>query len=377
MNIAIYLGKIFKPTVGGGHVFEENFIDSMLKLNTEHNITVYYLSSKNVYNDTKNVKFVNLTKKALGTTFIPFVKHNIFNWVVKRDNIDLVYYCTPKYAYTELPYVFTLWDLGHRVMPLFPEVSLKRQYEKREANFTQPLQKASMIFVGNEDGKNNICTYYNVDSEKIKTIPMPVPMDIFSLAPDNKILDKLNLKDVEYVYYPAQFWAHKNHIRIIKAIVELKKRGCNIKAVFSGADKFNQSYIKKKVAEYGIEDNIVFAGFVTREELVALYQSAKALVYASLLGPDNIPPLEAMLLGCPVIVSDLKGHIEQFGDNVEFFESTNENDLADKIQNLNKNDIEDRLERAKQVARDRNFDNYVKCAFEQVDELSKYFECWK
>jgi len=377
MKIGVYLGKVFKSTVGGGHVFEANFIESMLGLNIPHEIVVYYLSSKNIYRDTERVKFVNLAKKACGLDFLPFIKKNIFNHTVKKDKIDLVYYCTPKYAYTDLPYVFTLWDLGHRVMPLFPEVSLKKQYEKREANFTQPLQRASMIFVGNNEGKNNICTYYNVDRDKVKIVKMPTPKDIFSLEPDEKILNKLGLTQNEYVYYPAQFWAHKNHIRIIKAIKILKEHGNNIKVVFSGADKFNQTYIKKKVKEYGVEDRVIFAGFVTREELMALYVNAHALCYASLLGPDNIPPLEAMALGCPAIVSDLKGHVEQFGENAIFFKSLDEYDLAEKIESLNKLEIADKLENAKKIATERNSDNYVKEAFLNINELSKYFECWK
>ena len=377
MKIGIYLGKVFKSTVGGGHVFEENFIDSLLKTDVKHDIIVYYFSGKNLYKNTNQVKFVNLSKIFFGLSFIPFIKKNIFNFVTKRDKIDLVYYCTPKYAYTDLPNVFTLWDLGHRVMPMFPEVSQKHQYEKREENFTQPLQRASMVFVGNNEGKKNICTYYNVDTDKVKIVKMPTPMDIFSITPDEKILEKLKIKSGEYIYYPAQFWAHKNHIRIIKAIRILKEQGHNFKAVFSGADKFNQSYIKQKVKEYGIEDRVIFAGFVTREELAGLYKHAHALVYASLLGPDNIPPLEAMALDCPAIVSDLKGHIEQFGDNAIFFKSTDEYDLAEKISSLNRLEIAEKLENAKKMAQMRNFDNYVKTAFLNINELVKYFECWK
>ena len=377
MKIGIYVGKMFKSTVGGGHIFEANFIDSLLNLETPHEIVVYYLSNKDLYVDTDRVKFVNLAKKACGLNFLPFIKKNIFNWTVKKDNIDLVYYCTPKYAYTELPYVFTLWDLGHRVMPLFPEVSLKHQYEKREINFTQPLQKASMIFVGNNEGKNNICTFYNVEPDKVKIVEMPTPRDIFNIKPDEKILNKLNLKQGEYVYYPAQFWAHKNHIRIVKAIKVLKDRGINFKAVFSGADKFNQKYIEEEVKNLGISENIIFAGFITREELVALYQNAHSLVYASLLGPDNIPPLEAMALGCPVIISDLKGHIDQLGDNVTYFEALNEYDLADKIENLNRLQMTDKLENAKKIATERNSDNYVRSVFVNINSLTRYFECWK
>ena len=84
-----------------------------------------------------------------------------------------------------------------------------------------------------------------------------------------------------------------------------------------------------------------------------------------------------MALGCPVIISDLKGHKDQLGDNVTFFEALNEYDLADKIQNLNRLEIAEKLEKAKSVATERNSDNYVKSVFAKIDTLSKYFECWK
>ena len=42
---------------------------------------------------------------------------------------------------------------------------------------------------------------------------------------------------------------------------------------------------------------------------------------ASHFGPTNIPPIEAMEIGCPVICSDLKGHREILGDSALYFNS--------------------------------------------------------
>ena len=64
MKIGIYVGKMFKSTVGGGHIFEANFIDSLLNLETPHEIVVYYLSNKDLYVDTDRVKFEKKKKKA-------------------------------------------------------------------------------------------------------------------------------------------------------------------------------------------------------------------------------------------------------------------------------------------------------------------------
>ena len=99
MRIGFYLGKVQRATHGGGHTFEVNFIDSLLKYETNHEIYVYYDSKGgNAFESTDRVKFINLRKEAKGFYFIPYVKKNIFSKLVERDKIDFVYYCTPKFA---------------------------------------------------------------------------------------------------------------------------------------------------------------------------------------------------------------------------------------------------------------------------------------
>ena len=51
-----------------------------------------------------------------------------------------------------------------------------------------------------------------------------------------------------------------------------------------------------------------------RPELIALYRHALALTFVSYFGPDNLPPLEAFALGCPVITSAIEGVDEQLGN---------------------------------------------------------------
>jgi glycosyltransferase involved in cell wall biosynthesis len=57
-----------------------------------------------------------------------------------------------------------------------------------------------------------------------------------------------------------------------------------------------------------------FPGFISRDDLIHLYRNALALAFPSHFGPENLPPLEAMALGCPVIAADVPGVREQLGD---------------------------------------------------------------
>jgi glycosyltransferase involved in cell wall biosynthesis len=73
-------------------------------------------------------------------------------------------------------------------------------------------------------------------------------------------------------------------------------------------------------ASLQVADRVHFAGFVPRSELKALYRKAVALVFPSLLGPNNLPPQEAAVLDCPMILSDLVGHREQLADGAVYAE---------------------------------------------------------
>ena len=287
----------------------------------------------------------------------------------------MVYYCTPKFASCEKPYIFTVWDLGHRVAPYFPEVSRKKQFLKREEMYNKALPRASKIVIGTQDGKNDICKYYNIDENKVELIEMPTPMDVFELQSDDRILGKLNLEKNGYIYYPAQFWAHKNHYMLVQTLKILKEGGSNLKLVFTGSNQGNMDYIKSQVKNLGLENDVIFAGFVTREELMSLYKNSFGLTYASLLGPDNIPPLEAMAVGCPVFISNLQGHIDQLGDRVTYFNPMTPEDLAEKIINYQRN--EDLINSNKDFAYHRNSDFYMIKVFKLIDEMVNILKRWK
>lgn len=372
MRIGIYAGTFQNATVGGGHAFEMNFIESLKKLETEQEIYFFYFAKKRVFEDTEHVKFVHINpcKKF-------DLKHKLLKFLLYWYDIQVMYYYTSLYHSVDLPQVVTVWDLNHNDIPAFPEVSKRGEFARREKHYNECLPRATRILVGNNTGKNEICTYYPIDERKIRTIPMFTPQDIFHLEPDERILAKYCLEKNKFIYYPAQFWAHKNHIRIVKALKELKNRGINLTCVFSGVGT-RMKFIKRKVSEFGLDSQVKFVGFITREEVCALYKNALALTYASAYGPDNIPPLEALYFECPAIVSNIRGHLEQLGDNVTFFDVFDHIDLANKIEDVMKNGISDEKKQAgKKLAIERSSDNYVKQAIDVVSELEPIVDCWE
>jgi glycosyltransferase involved in cell wall biosynthesis len=253
-----------------------------------------------------------------------------------NSDTDLVYFVTPTTSAHELqikPFVWTLWDLCHLDSPEFPEVRTSGKFEAREATISQNLRKAALVIVDSAELEENARRSYGITSDKFVTIPFAPPVGIVeshtkavSLPPE--------VKDIagKYVFYPAQLWTHKNHRRIAEAIALLKDRGGDIHAVFVGKDHGAGASLRRSIEALGVGDNIHFLGYVEDEMVPELYRASLGLVMASYFGPTNIPPLEALLLGVPVIAS--KQHTEQLGDAALFFDPDDAEELANAIESI-------------------------------------------
>ena len=104
--------------------------------------------------------------------------------------------------------------------------------------------------------------------------------------------------------------------------------------VLTGSDQGTLSHVQETITQLNIQRSILYLGFVSTEEINALYKNAISLVMASFMGPTNMPLLEAMELDCPVICSDLKGHREELGDAGIFFNPEDPTDMANAMRKI-------------------------------------------
>jgi glycosyltransferase involved in cell wall biosynthesis len=244
---------------------------------------------------------------------------NKFERILLRNKVDLVYFISPSSwaNYLErLNFIITVWDLCHRDQLEFPEIRVNRTFEERELSYHSSLIKATAVIADSDLGKENIIRRYGVDEERIHVMSFSPALGIKEYV-STKNNSSINIKekykiDGEYIFYPAQFWAHKNHIYILQGLQVLNsKYGIRLNAVFSGNDGGNLKYVKKRAQELDLLDQVFFIGFIDDEELPHFYQGSIALVMPTYFGPTNIPPLEAFVLGVPVLYSDLPGLRDQ------------------------------------------------------------------
>lgn len=274
-------------------------------------------------------------------------KHVYFNWIdrsLRGMGADLVYFTGPSYlalVTAQFSYLFTVWDLAHRDEVDFPEVRSGGEFERREQIYQLALKKATGVVVDSEAGRDNVVRRYAVDRERVHVIPFSPA--IGTQLPEHElnrpdrfidIKEKYGL-DCDYVYYPAQFWPHKNHVYLLRGLRSLEDRfGIRVGAVFSGRDFGNLAHVRSVAADLGLTDRIRFAGFVSDCEVTCLYRQAIALVMPTYFGPTNLPPYEAFQLRVPVLYSDLKNLRDQIGDAGLLIDLLNPGSMADALRKL-------------------------------------------
>lgn len=316
-----------------------------------------------------------------------FEKNNPREKIFIQDKIDIVYFLSPTSWPIDLEktnFITTLWDLCHQDDLEFPEVRWHREFERRESNYRAILPRAIAILVESKLTQSHLTQRYGIDEERVYVTPFKGAITTqkqlnFSSYTDVDIKKKYKL-DMPYVFYPAQFWAHKNHIYLLEGLKSLEDNfGLKVGAIFSGGDKGNLDFIKKNVLKLGLSDSIRFVGFVTNKEMPELYRQSLALVMPTYFGPTNLPPLEAFAMDVPVLYPDKKGLRDQVGNAALLMDLKNSRSMAEHLKNL----IEDKELKIEIIKNGRKKLDYYN-SFDQVAILRLIIEnfiakrkCWE
>jgi len=224
-------------------------------------------------------------------------------------------------------------DLMHRYERHFPEVSSKGRYVFRESHYKALTRAATGVLVDSNVGKRHVCESYAIEPDRVHVLPYLAPDYIYSAAAAPRKRSPYSLPG-KYFFYPAQFWQHKNHLTLIRALAQARESCPDMALVLAGAKKNGYDDVAREVERLGLQDAVLFLGYVLDADIPPLYQGARALVMPTCFGPTNIPPLEALVLGCPVAVSNIYGMPEQLGDAALLFDPMSTDGLAQTMVRL-------------------------------------------
>ena len=400
MKVGIFVGAM-PPTAGGGFTISNDILEALVKLEGKHTFVVFGNLSEDQRGQltAKQIQVVPLLRY-LPITFksrlmrvasifamnLPILRNGIkltdwFQRTVCDLGIELVWFLTPYSVEVDVPFISTIWDLQHRLQPWFPEVSRNGEWLRREEFYSTAIRRAYAVIAGTEAGETEIANFYGIPPNRIKLIPHPSPTFALNASKDTSrdTLAKYHIPE-GYLFYPAQFWPHKNHVGLLLALSLLReKHGLNLPVVFVGSDMGNTKYVRHTADHLRLSSQVHFLGFVPRDDMIGLYRNAFAMTYLTFFGPENLPPLEAFALGCPVIASNVTGAHEQLGDAALLVDPKDEAQIANAIKRLYDDPtLRDTLV-ARGIARASKWtaEDYVKRVLAIIDDFEPIRRCWE
>jgi glycosyltransferase involved in cell wall biosynthesis len=252
------------------------------------------------------------------------------------------YFLSPHYNIPLLPIrakrrLVIIHDVNHLALNITSGI-VKRAYAQFVID--QAISLSDNVFTVSNFSKKEIHKYCRVKNKDIEVLPLGVDKNIFKPYPSAEleaVKNKLNLPD-SFLLYLGNVKPHKNLICLLKALKILKSSGLSeIKLVIVGKKEgfiTEESSIYNFIREEGLQDNILFTGFIPNEQVPALYNLAKIFIFPSLYEGFGLPPIEAMACGCPTIVSSAASLPEICQDACVYFNPNDPAELAGKIKLL-------------------------------------------
>jgi glycosyltransferase involved in cell wall biosynthesis len=383
MRVGIKTANI-SATSGGAFAFQSAILGALSAVATPHEIVLL----EDNHGQPRPASFFHragrkcqrIVQRLTNTQARPQTELDAVGRATLQQEIDVLWHMFELARPVPVPYLATVWDLSHRTLPLFPEVSITGwKWQNREDNYQRLLPRACRVLTGTNAGKNEIVSFYAVSPDNVRVIPFPVdarfrkPTD-----PVENIKAKYGIPG-RYVFYPAQFWAHKNHVNLLLALRRYNDdHALPLHLVLTGSDQGNLDHVMSTIRRLELSAFVHVLGFVPPEELPAIYVQSEALVFPTFFGPDNIPPLEAFAAGCPVVASQVKGAEEQLGDAAILFNPANPADMAEAMARVVDDPIKrsDLIDRGLRRVAGLTPESYVGKVFEVFDEIEPMRRCW-
>lgn len=202
-------------------------------------------------------------------------------------------------------------------------------------------RQAAMVITLSECTRRDLIERYRLPPTRVVVIPLAAGAEF------RPILDKRQLETIKRRYATGERFIlavgnlqpRKNLGRLVEAYAFLRTQlDAMPTLVIVGKAQWRASELSRKVAALGLQQEVVFTGYVPDEDLALLYSAADAFVYPSLYEGFGLPPLEAMACGTPVVCSKTSSLPEVVGDAAITVDPTNVDELTQAIRQVLVND---------------------------------------
>lgn len=353
-----FIGAVSKEWMGGLNYFN-NLLFAIDSLNNKE-LQIFVFVGKKTDEDIKNMfkRYGTVIEDSIFDRknfkwFLMKLEQKIFKTnfllenILKKYDIQILSH-TSITKFKNIKTINWIPDFQHIHLP---QMFSKKEIENRDKSFMQIIKDSDVVVLSSFDALTdlkNFSSEYQNKARVLQFVSQPNSR-YFELNENdkNKVLKKYDIKD-EFFYMPNQFWKHKNHMTVFKAVNELKKDGIQICVVCTGhlADYRNKTYIdeiKNFIKINNLEKNIKLLGLVEYEDVFALIKFSKAVINPSLFEGWSSTVEECKSVEKNMILSDLDVHKEQY-PNATFFERNSVESLKNILKSYKKENIDSNIE---------------------------------
>lgn len=232
------------------------------------------------------------------------------------------------------PWIGWIPDFQHKHLPQFFS---EEERQNRDKTYERLIKEAGHIVVSSQDAYQDLMRWFPRSEKKgsVLTFSSVATKEWYEGHPGQTIAAFRLPK--KFLIFPSQFWIHKNHQTVFKALAILKNKSfCDIPIVCTG---FTQDYrrpdhfasLSSLLEEKGLKKNVHILGLLPRVQQIQLMRASAAVIQPSLFEGWSSLVEDARTLGKPIFVSDIPIHREQKPPDAFFFSPENADQLADLL----------------------------------------------
>jgi glycosyltransferase involved in cell wall biosynthesis len=252
--------------------------------------------------------------------------------LLKKEKVDIVLSAgniAPKIFFC--PSLVIIYDLIFFAHP--EEFSLLERLVLRHL-LHRTAMSADRIITVSESSKNEIIRWLKVPQDRMSVVYGGCDKNLRDVIDTMVLKDKVIVKG-NYIFCAASLRMYKNLDGLIKAYSVLKKKySVPQKLVLTGHKGRYYEELQRLVRVLGLENDVIFTGFISDDELRLLYSSADVFVFPSFYEGFGLPVLEAMASGTPVVASNRTSIPEVVGDAGLLFNPDNTDEMAETIYSV-------------------------------------------
>lgn len=211
-----------------------------------------------------------------------------------------------------------------------PETMKASNLEHLKRGMSYSIERSDKIITVSEFSKRELQDLLAVSPEKIDIV-YNAPSLANETADYSETCEKYGISP-PYILFVGTIEPRKNISRLLRAF-DLLKSVYHIphQLVLAGGKGWRDENIYQTAQGIRCSEDVVFTGYVSAAEKNTLYQSASVFVFPSIYEGFGIPPLEAMMSGCPVVCADAASLPEVVGDAAELVDPLEEESIAQGI----------------------------------------------